>query len=28
MKLSRIIEHDPKSIFRYGASSDMTFGDL
>ena len=28
MKLGRVIEHDPKSIFRYGATSDLTFGDL
>jgi len=28
VKLVSVIEHDPKSIFRYGATSDLTFGDL
>jgi len=27
VKLGRVIEHDPKSIFRYGATSGVTFGD-
>ena len=27
MKLGRVIVHDPKSIFRYGATSGLTFGD-
>ena len=26
--LGKVIEHDPKSIFRYGATWDLTFGDL
>jgi len=28
MKLGRVIKRDPKSIFRYGTPSDLTFGDL
>ena len=28
MKLGRVIDHDHRSIFGYGATWDLTFGDL